>query len=482
MGINTSKSRSRIRTGRRLSKFLSLPANIFIQQTSSYIGEKYDIIENIGSGAFSEVKLCIHKLTNERRAVKVIHKSCLYLDQLDELNQLKEMNILTSLVHPNILRCYEVFEDHFKFYIVTELCEGGTLFEKIKDFSSLNEDQVSKILFQVLSALSYCHEDKHVIHRDLKPENVLLEGKAGSLSIKLADFGSACYLDPGEKLQKALGTPYYIAPEVLQGDYNEKCDVWSCGIILFMLLTGSAPYSGRNQKEILRSIKESPFVLEEGKYPQLSRPAVDLLKKLLQTNPEERISASEALNHSWFCMDSVESYGNLTDTLKQLAKFTSTSKLKDAVYTYLATQIISKEELQRLTKEFKILDKNGDGKISRLELMEHYTQFVGEKNAVKTVDSIMVQVDSNQSGEIDYIEFVKACMDYKQNLSKENLKFVFRLFDQDDSGEITLDEIKSLLGKHVQLSDKTWLEIIQEVDKNGDGKIDLREFILCLTT
>jgi calcium-dependent protein kinase len=479
MGINASKSRSQIRTGRRLSKYLSVPANIFIQQSSGYIAEKYDIIENIGSGAFSEVKLCTHKQTNEKRAVKIIHKGSLYLDQLDENNQLQELKILTSLVHPNILRCYEVFEDHFKFYIVTEFCEGGTLFEMIKDFSSLTEGQVSKLIFQVLSAISYCHEEKHVIHRDLKPENILIEGN--SINIKLADFGSACYLDPGQKLQKALGTPYYIAPEVLSGDYNEKCDVWSCGIILFMLLTGKPPYQGRNQKEILKNIKESPFLFRENEFPGISLLAVDLIKRMVCVNPEERISASEALNHFWFQGKEQGGKRDLTETLKQLARFSSTSKLKDAVYTYLATQIISKDEMQRLTSEFQLLDKNGDGKISKLELMDQYTSIMGEKNAVKVVDSIMAQVDSNQSGDIDYIEFVKACMDYKQTLSKENLKFVFRLFDQDDSGEITLDEIKSLLGKHLHLSDKTWVEMIQEVDKNGDGKIDLREFILCLT-
>ena len=484
MGIHTSNLNTNIRTGRRFQKRLSLPANLFITTSETFIGDKYIISENLGSGAFSEVKLCIHKLTQEKRAVKIIHKAYLYLDQYNENHQLQEISILTSLVHPNILRCYEIFEDHFKFYLVTELCEGGTLFEKIKEFQTLNEEKVSSLIFQVLSALAYCHEDKNVIHRDLKPENILLEEKIGVLNIKISDFGSACYLDPGKKLQKSLGTPYYVAPEVVEGEYDEKCDVWSCGIILYMLLTGKAPYQGTNVKSILKNLKTSPFVFNEVDHPNISPHAVDLLKKMLVIDPKLRIPASEALNHPWFQSDSqtLQNTKDLTESLKHLAKFTSTSKLKDAVYTYLVTQIISKDELHRLTAVFKMIDVNGDGKITKAELVQQYVTLMGKKNAVKIVESIMAQVDSDQNGDIDYVEFLKGCMDYERNLSKENLKRIFSVFDQDDNGEITLDEIKSILGNQPQLTDSAWEDMMREVDKNHDGKIDLCEFIRYITS
>lgn len=484
MGINTSNLNSSIRTGRKYHRRSSLPANIFITTSDAFIGDKYEIIENIGSGAFSEVKLCVLKATQEKRAVKVIHKAYLYLDQYNENHELQEISILTNLVHPNILRCYEIFEDHFKFYLVTELCEGGTLFEKIKEFQSLNEEHISNFMFQILSAVTYCHEDKNVIHRDLKPENILLEEKTGTFNIKISDFGSACYFDPGKKIQKSLGTPYYVAPEVVNGEYDEKCDIWSCGIIMYMLLTGRPPYKGNNSKAILNNIKSSPFVFIEENYPNISGLASDLLKKMLIIDPKQRISASEALNHPWL-QSTLQVLGNhkdLTETLKSLAKFTSSSKLKDAVYTFLATQIVSKDEIHRLTAVFKMIDTNGDGKITKPELMQQYLKFVGEKQAFKIVDSVMEQVDLDQNGKIDYLEFLKACMNYKKNLSKENLLRVFGIFDQDDNGEITLDEIKSILGRQQQISDSELEDIIREVDKNNDGKINLREFIRYILT
>lgn len=480
MGINTSHLNSSIRTGRKYQRRSPLPANMFIPTSEAFIGDSYEIIENIGSGAFSEVKLCVHKATQEKRAVKVIHKAYLYLDQYNENHELREISILTNLVHPNILRCYEIFEDHFKFYLVTELCEGGTLFEKIKEFQSLNEEHISNLMFQILSAVTYCHDDKNVIHRDLKPENILLEEKTGGFNIRISDFGSACYFDPGKKLQKSLGTPYYIAPEVIHGDYDEKCDIWSCGIILYMLLTGKPPYKGTNSKSILSLIKSSPFIFTEDNYPHISAPAKDLLKKMLIIDPKQRISASEALNHPWLqsSLQVQGSFKDLTETLKSLAKFNSTSRLKEAVYTFLATQVVSKDEIHRLTAVFKMIDTDGDGKITKPELMQQYLKFVGEKHAFKIVDSVMEQVDLDHNGNIDYLEFLKACMNYKRNLSKENLLRVFGIFDQDDNGEITLDEIKSILGRQQQILNSECEDIIREVDKNNDGKIDLREFIL----
>ena len=186
--------------------------------------DNYIEVKKIGAGAFAEVILCDHILTHTSRAVKLIHKSGLSKQQIDPVYMLKEIQILKSLDHPNILKCYEIFEDDLKYYVATEYCSGGDLFAEILKLKKFTEAQAAEVMFQLLSALTYCH-DKKVIHRDLKPENVLLLGDDQNFIIKVADFGSSCILDKERRLSGCFGSAYYVAPEVLLGDYNEKCDV-----------------------------------------------------------------------------------------------------------------------------------------------------------------------------------------------------------------------------------------------------------------
>jgi len=155
-----------------------------------------------------------------------------------------EIDILKNLDHPNILRLYEVFEDKKFIYLVTEFCEAGELFDEIVKRQRFDERDAAIIIKQLLSAIAYCHS-KSVCHRDLKPENILIDNKE-TLSIKLIDFGTSQKFDTEEKMELILGTAYYIAPEVLKGEYDEKCDVWSCGVILYILLSGSPPFNGKN--------------------------------------------------------------------------------------------------------------------------------------------------------------------------------------------------------------------------------------------
>lgn len=163
---------------------------------------------------------------------------------------------MRQLDHPNIVRLFEVFQDDKRFYLVTELCTGGELFDEITKRSHFSEADAALITKQVLSAVAYCHS-KNICHRDLKPENILLDSKAAdsSNSIKVIDFGASQKFDPSKKMNQIYGTAYYIAPEILKSDYNEKCDVWSVGVILFILLSGRPPFGGDNDKEILDSVK-----------------------------------------------------------------------------------------------------------------------------------------------------------------------------------------------------------------------------------
>lgn len=479
--VGSKKSISVHKTSKKSIQEINITPAAFLTKTKGKLSNNYTIVKKLGSGAFADVQLCIYKPLNQQRAVKIIHKAGLHHQQMDEEYMLKEISILTALDHPNILKCYEIFEDSWKFYVSMDFCAGGELFDKIIEMKKFSEVQAAEILCQLLSSIAYCHE-KNVIHRDLKPENILLEEKQGNLSIKVADFGSSCFLDPKRKLSGCFGSAYYVAPEVLIGEYNEKCDIWSVGVIMFILLTGKPPYNGRDEKVILEQVKSTPLQIDRRDWPNLSSEAIDLLQHLLIVVPKDRISAKDALDHQWIknfregreCVDLKESLG-------ELKAFTSSAKLKNAVHMFLATQAINNEELKVLKRDFINLDKNGDGKINSSELLAQYIKTMDEEEAKAAVEKIMQEVDANHSGDIDYTEFLTVCMNQNNVNSRTNLEAAFRLFDKDGSGDITVDEIKTILGSGQALDMQIWNDIIREVDQNGDGVIDLKEFLVLMT-
>ena len=204
---------------------------------------------------------------------------------------------MKTLDHPNILRVYDLYEDNNNFYIVTELCTGGELFDKIIQNGYLDERTAANVMKDILSAVGYCHKYK-VIHRDLKPENILYQDdKTDDSPLKIIDFGTSKQKYNGKELDDVCGTPYYIAPEVLEGKYNEKCDVWSIGVILYIMLCGYPPFNGSNDIEIAEAVKEGKVEFCEEDWQHISHEAMNLINQLLTNNYEKRISAKKALQH-----------------------------------------------------------------------------------------------------------------------------------------------------------------------------------------
>jgi calcium-dependent protein kinase len=331
-------------------------------------------------------------------------------------------------------------------------------------------------MFQLLSALTYCHEKK-VIHRDLKPENILLLSQENNLTVKVADFGSSCIIHSESSIQGCFGSAYYIAPEVLTNNYDEKCDIWSLGIIMYILLTGKPPYAGKDTEIILRQVRNNPLVITPFKVIGLSNEAVSLLEMLLRLSPSQRIEAKQAVQHPWILKYRESSSDGMEILLNNLKEFNCESKLKEAVHVFLASQIVANEELKNIRKKFQQLDKNGDGKITKEELMIEYTKVMNLEDAKRTVDEIIFKLDQDLDGNIDYTEFLISCEEYQKTISIENLEVAFKMFDTDGSGTITVDEIKNTLQNGQMAEEDAWEMILKEADTNGDGCIDLKEFI-----
>jgi calcium-dependent protein kinase len=265
----------------------------FINYKKGLIENDYIIGDVCGSGAFATVRKVTSKGSGQVRALKIIKKQ----KGQDSARMYLEVEILKKLIHPNIMQIFEFYEDKKNFYIITELCEGGELFDQIVEKGSLNENEAAWVMKQLMSAINYVHTS-NIVHRDLKPENILLDTKKNNI-IKIIDWGTARFFEKNKKMNKVSGTPYYIAPEVLFEKYDEKCDIWSCGVIMYILLCGYPPFNGETDNEILSKIKTGKFVFPEEEWDNISDEAKDLITKILEFDPSKRFSASDCLNHIW---------------------------------------------------------------------------------------------------------------------------------------------------------------------------------------
>jgi len=249
---------------------------------------KYSLKEEIGSGAFSAVRLAVSKATGERYAVKCIKRKD--LPKEDEVSLMEEVSILKRLDHPNIIKLYEFFQEHDYYYLVTELMEGGELFDRIVQKTFYNEKEARDLVRILLDTICFCHENG-IVHRDLKPENLLLKTKFDDSQIKLADFGFAKECEGAHSLSTQCGTPGYVAPEILKGlTHGVAVDMWSIGVITFILLGGYPPFVDENQANLYRKIKHGEYKFDEEYWDPVSIDAKDLISKLLIVDPEKKIN------------------------------------------------------------------------------------------------------------------------------------------------------------------------------------------------
>lgn len=435
---------------------------------------EYDILEHLGAGAFGVVQKVRHKASKQIRAMKTIKKNTIY-----EEKNLKEIENLMLLDHPNILKLYEYYYDKKNLYIITDFCEGGELFDKIKDRNGyFSERDAATIIKAVLQAIAYCHSIG-LVHRDLKPENILLEGNDLD-HIKIIDFGTSNLINQNQKLKERLGTAYYIAPEVLKKNYDEKCDLWSIGVIMFILLTGEPPFNGSNDEEILQNVKNGYVDFSTSIFQEISNEAKDLLSKLLEKVPSKRISAIEALEHPWIKNLAPNSKMNKEvgkRVFENLRNFQADQKLQEAAVAFITNQLVTREETEELRKIFMELDVNCDGVLSREEVECGLVKYYGGDKAKEETDAIFSKVDADRNGFISYDEFIRASIDKNKILSEEKLRAAFKLFDKNGDGNIEAKEIKEVLGKDINNDNEDiWNNIIKEVDQNGDGEISYEEF------
>ncbi|KAA8539871.1 hypothetical protein F0562_026563 [Nyssa sinensis] len=279
-------------------KVASLTKTILDTNQTSNLKDRYVLGEQLGWGQSGVIRECSDKLTGEVLACKSIAKDRLVT--LDDVWSIKlEIEIMTRLSgHPNVVDLKAVYEEEDYVHLVMELCAGGELFHQLEKHGRFSEAEARVLFRHLIEVVMYCH-DNGVVHRDLKPENILLATKAASSPIKLADFGLATYIKPGQNLHGTVGSPFYIAPEVLAGGYNQAADLWSLGVILYILLSGRPPFWGKTKSRIFYAVRAADLRFSSDPWDHISESAKDLIRGMLCTDPSQRLTVQQVLDHSW---------------------------------------------------------------------------------------------------------------------------------------------------------------------------------------
>jgi len=450
----------------------------FIIDNPGKINEFYDIDKKkLGEGSYGTVSKATNKSTNAVRAVKSISKA-----QMKNLERFKqEIAIMKMMDHPNIIKLFETFEDHRNIYLIMELSLGGELFDRIIDAGHFTEIQAAVLMQQIFRAIYYMHENK-VCHRDLKPENFLFASKdpIEKCLLKIIDFGLSCVYTADQVLTTKAGTPYYVAPQVLAGKYDQLSDLWSCGVIMYVILCGYPPFYGETDADVLTKVRLGNFTFNAADWKNVSEDAKNLIRLLLKMNPRDRYTAEQSLNHVWVKNKAPKATdvaigAGMVDNLRG---FRSQNKLKKAALNIIAGQL-GDTQIKALRDTFMQLDGNGDGLLTVNEMKEGLAK-AGLKEIPPDLQQIMEEVDSDGSGVIDYTEFLAATLDRAAYIKEDVCWSAFRIFDRNGDGKISKNEIEAMLGSgdvESAMGAQAVADLLKDVDKDGDGEIDFQEFM-----
>lgn len=412
---------------------------VFTKKTS--LKEDYKLDCELGKGTYGVVYKGIHIDTGEIRAVKQIARS--KIKKIERF--LNEVNALKTLDHPNIIKLFEIYEDTDNVYLVQEMWEGGELFDRIVESGYLSEKQAAGLFQQILQSILYCNKNR-ISHRDLKPENFMFKSKDEDSKLKLIDFGlSMSYFKVDKNTEKnsvvrmktRAGTAFFMAPEVISHDYTESWDMWSAGVMLYIMLWGYPPFYGENDQEILEAVVAGEYDFDDEVWEEVSDEAKDLINKLL-TPEKDRLTPKEALHHPWV-KNKEKNIDVPNKHLHRLKSFQKSKKLKKAALTYLASRT-SDADVSEEMQIFLKLDKNRDGYITLKELKEG----MKDLENIDEIAEILKGVDIDNNGAINYTEFIAATLD-QDNLVNEQMKIkdAFKVFDKDGDGQIDEEEMRA---------------------------------------
>ncbi|BAT96153.1 calcium-dependent protein kinase 1 [Vigna umbellata] len=458
---------------RRVSS-AGLRVDSVLQRETDNFKEFFTLGRKLGQGQFGTTFLCMEKATGYEYACKSIAKRKLVTDD-DVEDVRREIQIMHHLAgHPNVISIKGAYEDAVAVHVVMELCAGGELFDRIIQRGHYTERQAAELTRTIVGVVEACHS-LGVMHRDLKPENFLFVNQQEDSLLKTIDFGLSVFFKPGDIFSDVVGSPYYVAPEVLRKRYGPEADVWSAGVILYILLSGVPPFWAENEQGIFEQVLSGDLDFSSDPWPNISESAKDLVRKMLARDPRRRLTAHQVLCHPWIQVDGVAPDKPLDSAvLSRLKQFSAMNKLKKMALIIIA-ESLSEEEIAGLKEMFKMIDADNSGQITFEELKAGLKRVGANLNESEIYD-LMQAADIDNSGTIDYGEFLAATLHRNKIEREDNLFAAFSYFDKDGSGYITQEELQQACDEF-GIKDVRLEEIIKEIDEDNDGRIDYNEFV-----
>ncbi|XP_057516081.1 calcium-dependent protein kinase 29 isoform X1 [Amaranthus tricolor] len=441
----------------------------YVDITSIYLLDK-----ELGRGQFGITYLCTERSTGLKYACKSISRMKLQ-HRKDIEGVRREILIMQHLSgQPNIVEFKGAYEDRNNLYVVMEICLGGELFDRIVGKGGFSEKEAAHVFKQIVNVVHVCHF-MGVMHRDLKPENFLLLTKQPDSPLKITDFGLSVFIEEGKIYKELVGSAYYVAPEVLERRYGKEIDVWSAGVILYILLSGVPPFWDETETGIFAQIRKGKLDLESQPWPSISAGAKDLIAKMLERDPTTRITASQALEHPWLRENEASDKPIDSVVLFRMKQFRAMNKLKKLALKVMAKNI-DEEDTKGLREMFNNIDTDRSGTITLQELKDGLAR-LGSTLTETEIQQLLEAADVDKNGTIDYIEFITATMHRHRLDKEENLCKTFQYFDVDKSGFITRDELRQAMTKYGMGDEATIDEILDDVDTDKDGRINYEEFV-----
>ena len=476
----------------RKPKFAKLIQNSEISRAAKLesIRTYYEFIRVIGHGQFGTVREAVKlqpsrqstsrssAVKGKRYAIKSITKNRVKKN----INMMKrELEILQQVDHPNIIKLYEIYEDQKYIHMVTELCTGGDLFDYLISKGSITEQEVARIMYSLFAAVNHLHSIK-ICHRDLKPENFLFSSKEHDSVIKLVDFGMSAKFGQ-EGMYTMVGTPYYLAPEILKGVYDKDCDVWSLGVVMYFLLSGKQPFKGFEINDLFRKIVRADYNFYSPIWKTITLDAKDLISKMLVPHNDSRISLTKAFSHPWFQNQASKCKQIPPKIFESLRKYKAPGKLWQEAMKVLVRNL-SKDQMNELQEAFEQFDQSKTGFISASDI-EAAMKRNGYYLAKSEIKELINNVDYLGNGKLNYTQFLIAAIDRKQVIDDEVMWEVFKHFDYKAQGYIHVSDLKYALEKAgCYTSEEEMQEILQEFElKAGELMVfeEFRDVMMCFS-